>query len=79
MSKTTLTVTVVTALVGAWVGYTMAGVGGALLWAALWGFGGFFIGRAILSTAHLLWRLGNVGVAIVLFALAIVLTWGVRF
>ncbi len=78
MRTTTAVVTIVGALLGCWIGYDRAGVGGALLWAVLWGFGGFLIGRAIVSTATLASRFWKVALATVLVITAIVLTWGLR-
>ena len=78
----TTTIAVATAfgvLLGFWVGYTMAGVGGGLVWAVLWGVGGWLTGLAIVSTTTFVSHFWKLALAAALFVGAVVLTWGVRF
>ncbi len=79
MKPITLVVTVAGVVLGLLTGYSNAGIGGALVYALFWGFGGLLFGRALASTVSLAFRFWNVSLAVVLFVLAVVLTWGVRF
>ncbi len=79
MRTTIWVATILFALVGVFVGYSNADIGGSLVWAVLWGLGGLLIGRAIVSTAKLASRFWQVALAVVLFLVAVVVTWRVRF
>lgn len=79
MSRTATITAIVASVLGLLVGYSMAGVGGALVWAVLWGFGGLLVGRAIVSTGALVSRYWWAAIGVALFVVAVVLTWGLRF
>jgi hypothetical protein len=71
--------TLIGVVLGLWIGYSDAGLGGSLLWGLLLGVGGWLIGRAIGSTATLVARFWQVALGVALFVSAIVMTWQVRF
>ncbi len=79
MPLTVAVATIVGVLLGFLVGYARAGLGGLLIWGVLWGISGLLIGRAIVSSAALLSRFWHIALAIILFVLAVLLTWGLRF
>ncbi len=75
-----ITITALIACVlGLCAGYSMAGIGGALVWAVLWGVGGLLVGRAVASTAALASRYWWAAIGVALFVTAVALTWGVKF
>ena len=80
MAQLTLAIaTLIGVVPGLWIGYINAGVGGSLVWGVLWGFGGWLVGRAIVSTATLVARFWQVALGVALFFATIVMTWQVRF
>jgi hypothetical protein len=69
--------TLVALLLGAYIGYGTAGVGGAMLYGSLIGIGGALLGSLLARTAVLLrhsWKVAAATTALVVLA---VLTWGV--
>jgi hypothetical protein len=69
--------TLIAVLLGAYLGYGSAGIGGAILYGALIGVGGGLLGALLWTTARLLrhtWRLVFATAVLVLLA---VVMWGV--
>jgi hypothetical protein len=69
--------TFVALLLGAYIGYDAAGVGGAIFYGALIGVGGTLLGRLLGRTAVLLRHSWKVVVATTALVLLAILTWGV--
>ena len=71
--------TIVALLLGAYIGYGTAGVGGAILYGALIGVGGILAGSLLVRTAMLLRHSWKVVVATTGLVLLTILTWGLYF
>ena len=69
--------TLVALLLGAYIGYGTAGVGGSIFYGALIGVGGTLLGSVLARTAVLLRRSWKVVVATTALVLLAILTWGV--
>jgi hypothetical protein len=69
--------TLVALLLGAYVGYDAAGIGGAIFYGVLLGIGGTLLGSLVARTAVLVRRSWKVAVATTALALLAILTWGV--
>jgi hypothetical protein len=71
--------TIVALLLGAYIGYGTAGMGGAILYGALIGVGGILAGSLLVRTAMLLRYSWKVVVATTGLVLLTILTWGLYF
>jgi hypothetical protein len=69
--------TVVALLLGAYIGYGTAGIGGAILYGSLIGLGGTLLGSLLARTVVLLRHSWKVVVATTALVVLAVLTWGV--
>jgi len=69
--------TLLALLLGAYIGYGTAGIGGAIFYGSLIGIGGTLLGSLLARTAALLRHSWKVAVATTALVLLAVLTWGV--
>jgi hypothetical protein len=77
MSQMVAVTTILAALLGAYIGYGMAGIGGAIFYGALIGVGGTLLGRLVFRTAVLVGPWWRVVLAITAVIVVMALTWGV--
>jgi hypothetical protein len=77
VNLTVAVTTVFAALLGAYIGYSSAGIGGAILYGAFFGVGGRLLGLLVTRTAVLIRRRWWVALGATAVIVAAALTWGV--